>query len=300
MRKLNDFFKNEPKKSLYHYTGIGALLGIADSETLWASNIYYLNDGQEIIYAQKKLRRLVAEKQGQVKDEMLKFLNQFYNWLEPIAPVIPNLFVFSLSEKQNLLSQWRSYTPHGRGVSIGFSSFILRKIAEENSLEIAKCRYNNNEQFDVINTLLEEIIISFEHYFSNQNNLEDLKKHHPTQKYYHFLEQFRGDMLRVFSIIKHPAFEEEQEWRLISSYFPNYTVPEINYREGASMLVPYIKLKLKRWHDIPQHTHPVLFENVCLGPSQHSALSFNALSQFLSNKRVTHETFNSNIPYRKL
>jgi hypothetical protein len=295
MRTVDDFFDGDLQKSLYHYSGIGALLGIANSETLWASNVYYLNDGEEVIYAKKIFKKLVAEKQLQVRGDKAEFLRQFCEWLEPFSGGAFNLFVFSLSEEQNLLSQWRSYTPHGRGVSIGFSPFIVRKIAEKNSLKIAKCHYERQEHLEVMNALLEKMIVTFDQHFPNIDP-KDFPGH---QRYHPFLERFRGNILQVFAIIKNPAFKEEQEWRLISGYFPKYTVQEIKYREGASMLVPYIELKLERWHDLPQHSHPVFFESVCLGPSPHSNLSFNALSQFLSNRKVAHMTINSNVPYRK-
>jgi hypothetical protein len=295
MRTVDEFFEGFPKVPLYHYTGIGGLLGIAKSETLWASNVYYLNDGEEIIYAQKMLRDLIDEQKSQAHGYKAKYLQQFHEWLGLLSPGFSNLFVFSLSEEQNLLSQWRSYTPHGKGVSIGFSPSVLKKITEENCLKIAKCRYEHREQLEVIKTLLEKMLFTFGQKLTNMDQTKSPKD----REYHSFLEQFRGDILRVFAIIKNPAFKEEKEWRLISPYFPKYTIPEIKYREGASMLVPYIELKLKKWHDMPHHTHAVFFESVCLGPSQHADLSVSALSQFLSNMKIAHQTINSRIPYRK-
>lgn len=85
----------------------------------------------------------------------------------------------------------------------------------------------------------------------------------------------------------------------LKEYFSSYAGPEIKYREGASMLVPYTEFKLERFYNNPIHSHPVFFKSVCLGPSPHAGMSFNALSQFLSNQGIAHETSNSNIPYRE-
>jgi len=295
MIPLDEYFDDVPEKNLFHYTGISSLLGIAKSESLWASSVYYLNDGEEILYAQKKLISSIEKKIESSEGNIKGFLIEFSVWLKAFIGGGFNLFAFSLSEEKSQLSQWRSYTPHGKGISIEFTPHIINKIIQKNDLKICRVRYENFEQEEVIESLLEQVISTF---LSEERSIET--ENRPLhQKYLMYLEKFRGDVLQVFSTIKHPAFKEEKEWRLISKYFASYVSPEIKYREGASMLVPYVELKLERYHGIPQHTHAVYFKSVCLGPSAHAGLSFNALSQFLSNQKISHETSNSNIPYRE-
>jgi hypothetical protein len=255
-----------------------------------------LNDGEEILYAQKVLKAVIKNREKSERDELaIKFFNQFSNWLNAFSSTGFNIFIFSLSQEQNLLSQWRSYTPHGKGISLGFSPEIINKIVSENKLKMARCRYSSEDHNEMMNTLLDKMLETFH---QNSHDLTAINNP-PGQEFHTFLEQFRGDNLQVFSIIKHPAFSEENEWRLISPYYAKYTVEEIKYREGASMLAPYIELTLDRWHDLKQHSHPVFFQSVCLGISQHRTLSFNALQQFLSNQKVSHHTINSNVPYRE-
>lgn len=43
MREINSFFCERSDRILYHYTGVGSLIGIANTKALWASNIYYMN-----------------------------------------------------------------------------------------------------------------------------------------------------------------------------------------------------------------------------------------------------------------
>jgi hypothetical protein len=136
-------------------------------------------------------------------------------------------------------------------------------------------------------SLLEKMLITF------RQRLPDLDttQAHPSQKYHPFLETFRHDILQVLAIVKHSAFREEREWRIVSPYFPNYTVAEVKFREGASMLLPYTDLSL-----------PIdgnLFDEVILGPSQDTNLSFSALANYLSNRGVCNMTVNSQIPLRK-
>jgi len=55
--------------------------------------------------------------------------------------------------------------------------------------------------------------------FAREKSTIDTSRRHPTQKYFPFMEKFRGDILQVFALIKNPAFREEREWRIISKYF---------------------------------------------------------------------------------
>jgi hypothetical protein len=48
---MDSFFYQQAPAKLYHYTGIGGLLGMARSRAAWASNAYYLNDSREVVHA---------------------------------------------------------------------------------------------------------------------------------------------------------------------------------------------------------------------------------------------------------
>lgn len=217
MREIDSFFSEVVEKSLYHYTGIGSLLGISKTKTLWASNVYYLNDSKEIIHACEVLDQVLMPRitVGTPNDPEVEFLRQLQAWVGFCKTTTYNIFVFSLSEVPSLLSQWRSYTPHGKGVSIGIAPDVLNELAKDSNLRIAKCLYESHDQLEVISSLIEKMLITFRNELRNI----DKSKAHPSQCYHPFLENFRGDVLQVLSIIKHKAFEEEREWRLISPYY---------------------------------------------------------------------------------
>lgn len=289
MQDIDEMFTQNVDKTFYHYTGISSLLGISNSKCLWASNIYYMNDSREVIEACDILDQVIFEKISQKESTSLDvvFLKQLQNWLNNCRTTTYNIFVFSLSEEPSLLSQWRSYTPHGKGLSIGFSAEFIKNIMTASKLKLAKCIYDKEEQKIVLLSLVNKFLYSFNKEFDTI----DTSDMHPSQSYHRWLEKFRGNVLQVLSIIKHNAFKEEAEWRLISPYYPKYTVDNIKYREGASMLVPYIELPLGE-------VKPY-FEKVILGPSQHQNLSMSALSMFLSNQNLCNATVNCVLPYRE-
>lgn len=288
MRELHRLFVNEINEPLYHYTGIGSLVGIASTKKLWASNVYYLNDSKEIIQACDILDEVLRPRLiFGTEEPVTMFLRQFQMWINSFRIQTYNLFVFSLSEEPSLLSQWRSYTPHGKGLSIGFAPETLNRLIQYGGVKLAKCIYDRDEQETVIGNLVRMLLTSFAQDMPDI----DITKVHPSQCYHPYLEKFRGDVLQVLAMIKHSAFKEEQEWRLISNYYPNFTVPEVKFREGASMLVPYLELPLG---DIKPY-----FNQVILGPSPHENLSISALSMFLSNQHLCNSTSICGIPYRE-
>lgn len=289
MRDLDHFFASSPDEPLYHYTGVGALLGAAKSKSLWASHVYYLNDSKEIVHACEVLETLLRPKvaaAGNATEAL--FLTQLMDWIKRFQATEYCLFVFSLSEEASLLSQWRSYTPHGKGVSLGFSPTVLASIARKSDLRLARCLYQTFEHEEVLNSLIEKLLYTFR----IRPPVIDPRAAVAEQCYHPFLEGFRGEVLQVLAIVKHREFREEREWRLISPYYPRYVTPKISFREGASMLIPYIELPL------PVDDGPV-FDTVTLGPSSHEPLSISALSMFLSNQRLCNTVCSSNIPYRK-
>jgi len=290
MRTIDEVFSQTPQSTLYHYTGIGSLTGIVDSGVLWASHIYYLNDSAEIVFACQLLQDLVKERIPGAPQQEADFLREFHSWLGTFINTAYHLFIFSLTEEGNLLSQWRSYTPHGKGVAIGFAAQLLMKKVREQDLRIAKCLYERDDQRALMSDLLERMLISFDREVATINTA----KFHPTQRYFGFMEKFREDILQVFALIKNPAFREEREWRIISKYYDKYTVPEVKFREGDCMLVPYIEISIA-----DKASRELLFESVILGPTEHNNLSHSALSSYLSNKKVCNETVSSGIPYRE-
>ncbi len=291
MREIEDYFSSEPDQILYHYTGIDALVGMTATKSLWASNIYYLNDSKEIVHACDILENVLKLHfdTGDAQSSEAEFLRQFRDWVNIIKDAMFNIFVFSLSEVRSLLSQWRSYTPHGKGVSIGFSPIQLRNLSQSAGLRIAKCVYEISQQEELLKSLIDKLLITFRQEFQNI----DTSQAPPSQSYHPFLERFRGDVLQVLAIIKHEAFKEEVEWRLISPHLPIYdTKSTIKYREGTAMLVPYIEL--------PLGESKPLFDWVTLGPSPNKDLSMMSLSMFLVNQQLCNKIDSCKIPYREL
>jgi hypothetical protein len=186
-----------------------------------------------------------------------------------------------MSQEQSLLSQWRSYTPHGKGVSIAFTPLRVADIAKVNKFRLGKCLYDSSSHHALLTALIAELQSRFE--YADPATPEIFNIH---------FDEYVSDILQVLSLIKHKAFAEENEWRLISNLLPEAS-NKIDFRqgEGAAMLVPYTKLELGNddW----------LFDNVTVGPTPHEKLASSALLGFLHKHRVCRAVGSGDLPFRK-
>ncbi|KTC64987.1 Protein of uncharacterised function (DUF2971) (plasmid) [Legionella adelaidensis] len=277
---------------LYHYTSHNTLYEIVTTKALIASHVYYLNDSHEIKYGMSHFTELLDELSKEKKYACYSILfEQIYGWLKSIKKNPPFIFSFSLSEKGNLLSQWRAYTPCGIGVSIGFKKHDLDKYAAKHALSLMKCIYNKEEQLKEVNHVLNSILQLFDEHkpsFSKRKLEED-------PKFLKLLNHFKVLLLNTFIQIKDPVFYEEREWRLVSKVYEDALSKEIKFRSSKTTLIPYILFDIKNLRK-----DGTLFEHVYVGPSPNFDLLYPAIVALLTNTHACQSTLNAIIPYREI
>lgn len=284
-------YSDIPRETLYHYTAFKGLLGIVDSGVLWASDVRYMNDSAEMKHTADLIRADVARRMaGGNKNP--KLLNQFLDWVSYRITNGHMLFGASFRSNGNLLSQWRSYSSLGKGVSIGFDPNYILQCAKNQSFQVGKCIYDPADQMDLIKQIVDAIEVLAEEHGENT----DKTKRKPSQSYYDVFEMIESDLLRIAAILKHPSFQEEEEWRIVSPVITDYLTSPVLFREGTSMLVPYFEFNLA-----PNRGEPILLEHIFLGPTPNINLSMNSLALYLSKKGIRPQEGISycQIPYRQ-
>lgn len=266
-----------PQETLYHYTTFAGLIGIVEGKAIWASEIRYMNDSAEMRHTVDLIAAKVGERVN-LGNGKQKVLSHFLDWVSNRITQGHMLFAASFRSSGNLLSQWRGYSSVGQGVSIGFDPDYIMACAERQSSQLGKCIYDPLEQDRLIGEVLDEV----QRLASSVDERSDDKAVQPSQAYHHIFEQIESDLLRIAAILKHPSFKEEEEWRIVSPVFSGYVAAPVLFREGASMLVPYIELPLTK--DPPE---PIRLDQVYLGPSPNSVLSLNSLTMFLTKQGVS-------------
>ena len=109
-----------------------------------------------------------------------------------------------------------------------------------------------------------------------------------------------NELVHLTVFMKHPSFEQENEWRLASFLFENYKV--VKFREGTSGLIPYVSIPLPL-------TSPDcgLIRRIVVGPSPKLADAVGAVKMLIRSYGLTLKSQTqplgidvvpSNIPYR--
>jgi hypothetical protein len=96
---------------------------------------------------------------------------------------------------------------------------------------------------------------------------------------------------QVAPFIKHPKFDEEKEWRIVTK---DILVPKkLEYRVGGSMLIPYFDAKI-------DPSSPSLFpiRKIIVGPSLEQDLAMNSIAGIFSKNNFPFMLTRSEIPYR--
>jgi hypothetical protein len=98
---------------LWHYTDGVALLNILNNGVLWATQIQYMNDAQELIHIGEEMRGALAGLSDAEEDDH-RFVEAIARALGSAGPL--RICVLSFSSHRDDLNQWRGYSSHGNGL----------------------------------------------------------------------------------------------------------------------------------------------------------------------------------------
>ena len=275
----------EPVPPLYHYTSAAAIRGILQSGRVWASGAQYMNDWMEVVYGydiiMNGLRDLV-EKRKLPERSRAVFTDALRLMESPDSPFIDAYFV-AFCEKGNLLSQWRAYAGT-QGFAIEFDPLVIKgeltltTHAPARNLRLAKVGYDPRKQKNEFRDLIDELT----------ETIEATKGDHAKASIRPTLVEFSRMVLSSWAAtVKHPGFEEEQEWRVI--FQPLITAEEkyLSTREFVVRLegpefvthvefMPDKKVLGKRGHLLP-------IKSIVCGPSVTMRTTMRALEILLRN-----------------
>lgn len=200
---------------LFHYTGAHGVRGILNSDSIWASGAQHMNDWMEVVYGYNMMMSTLREsvEDGKLPERTTLVFSDLLRAIEqPDSPFVDAYFA-AFCEKGNLLSQWREYAGT-QGFAVEMDPLVLNgeltltTKAPARNLRLAKVEYDPTRQKKAFRTLIEELTEKIE--------TQRAPKGWKTQRLLTTLVEFVRVVLSSWATtVKHPGFEEEQEWRVI-------------------------------------------------------------------------------------
>ena len=295
--------------NLYHYTTQAGLYGIIDSQSLWFTDIFYLNDATEFQYTfdlvhdaldlLEKACDLMSYKDADniAYMQIIRLLRNLdmFEYLKKDHGV----YVFSLSKKGNDLSQWRAYSGDGGGYCIEFDAEIL-KIARKLNLNQITCTYNRKKHKEKLKDIINATITKCLNSTKYQEAINNFYKKDTTELTEEETEiifnvgiGFFADILALAPKFKHERFCDEAEYRFYKYLKKEKGVP-LRFRPGKTMLIPYQQIK------IAETSAEMPIKRIIVGPTSHPDLSKKAVEDLLMAKSIDCDVKLSEVPYRAI
>jgi hypothetical protein len=289
----------EPPGVLYHYTSAEGFLGILRSREMWSTNLLYLNDASEFSHANQVLALELDTTPLKLRPNAGTFSMSIPAYSKDLRL---DHFVSSFCEDKDLLGQWRGYGP-GAGYSVGFPSSVLGLIVtspennDRGACTLRKVKYDLDQQklmirarIDALNGILEPIADDL----APRSDAEFLRL-------VLLWNQIAASFHPTLALMKHAAFEEEKEWRLVRTLWkpivPNERWP-VQFRRIRGKLAPYVALKWSLPEASPLNEPRGLREVWC-GPSASPDLTDKVVRDLLIAEGFWNvPVFQSKVPLR--
>jgi hypothetical protein len=254
---------------LHHYTDVNGLTGIIQRRALWATDIGFLNDSQEMLAGIDLIRRRCAQMSTfETSNEQLQSaIRVLYDKIPEFVQnnlTKRNTYIVSFSKAGDNLRQWMSYCPKNSGYSIEFDS---QKVLIDGNIEREKKVVSRLEEVDYHEKKINEILLMDEIF-------------NPTNTEHTYIERA---MLKLANklffhgcAVKPKEFYDEQETRLIiqSTLEKSH---DVNFRTRGGVIIPYFEYPI-------QHSW---VKEITIGPNINMSLARKGLETFLEKYAIS-------------
>ena len=261
------------KRTIYHYTTAAGLHGIVSQKKLRLTHTQHLNDETEGLHGAKAVSKaLNILSQRLPTSELVNALSQAMKVALEKRQIMTEggTFVGCFSMDGDSLPQWRGYGRYDSAFSMAFDAGELLQLAGRawgGRCWLLPVEYDE----DVFISKMEKALEIASEEFDGHKSIES-----PQRLLYSLILHFAN----YGSALKHPAFREEQEWRLIILQLGSDTLP-IHHLASATFR-PYIELELGA--DVLSRA----LTHVIVGPQQTQEATEHGVSSFLKAQLGVH------------
>jgi hypothetical protein len=280
--------------TLFHFSDSQGLMGILTSHKVWASNADFLNDSSEPSYALEIIKRAFEEVTSKLHSgsTIERALAGFWkSAMKEYETLGPHIYIFCLSEHDDLLSQWRSYGAYGAGYAMAFDGPELNDLLKASEGQyLLRVIYEEKQQKEEAKRIFGQIV----------SIVEKAEKEHGRV---HLNSEFApridsrirtaalAEIIRLRAKFKTSAFSEEGEWRLAQFVHPHVSKPPIKFQAGAKLVKPYLEVIFDR------NILPIC--EVTIGPTLSPDLSKRSVDLLLKKCGYSNTSVKiSEVPFR--
>lgn len=227
-------FKPKMPPILYHYCSVETMFSILQNYTVWLSDMEQMNDKTELKYfcdiIDIMLHDILDSFQGKYESDLLNVVRDVLE--EQVSNVRNRLtrltyhtknYSCCFSENGDLLSQWRAYGDDGHGVAIGFNTELIASISNMLYCDFVKVIYDDKEIFNNLKRYMKESLeCALTSIMDDNSSLYVSDDKLDIQNVLFNLSAVTYPFTKVSYPFKHPAFKEENEWRLYRGQTGNF------------------------------------------------------------------------------
>jgi hypothetical protein len=271
----------DPPDVLWHYTDAEGFRSIVTNGNFRFSHARVLNDPTEIALGWS---RVTSELDAEILREV--HLREFFTMTKTVAGGVHakyHYFIFSLSERDDSLSQWRAYGSAGSGYALGFPTNKIGKAREDGEFYLARLVYKEDRQRALVRAAILRTRAAF-----NEILEQPIPPDHQPGIIHRANVSLSQYLLRISLLFKDASFEDESEWRLIVGYSAGggdqdvEMMKRIDFRSSGGLAKPFIDFDFRYDGDAKPPILPLRF--VRYGPTLRPTATDFSATFFLAQK----------------
>lgn len=297
-KDIQKILKNHYNGHICHYTSSSSLLEILKKNKLWFSNIFYLNDSEELLYTYRLLDETTEEQKrlnaffkdaisshcySILKEKNIKDLSSFGK---------KEYYVASFSKDKDNLNMWNYYTKisNATGYNIVFNKEqLIVDLKNKNLFPIhGLVNYKKDEQKIILKSLLLEFNKKYTSIYENSSYSRVSRNKDNTLFLLNELCNDFFDIIRILGLFfKHEAFINEEEYRIVvlnDCEVKNCAKSLI--REKNGLFIPYIECFFSKENLVALNIGPTLKDDFYKTGIERMLYSLNYKKVNISNSKI--------------
>ncbi|WP_188348418.1 DUF2971 domain-containing protein [Agrobacterium tumefaciens] len=267
--------KNKPPAYLTHYTTVSGLIGILQHDSLWASNVSFLNDRRELMHGLDATRQVLEDYSKEHPDLSLSFAKEVIADLAKSK--LPDIYAACFCRKDDLLSQWRGYGGKEQGVSITFRGPQLEELFKKRHGTMMEVIYDKERTAARAKNALNKALDNFDDILGPTAKKDKKAK-------------LASAISRLVPRFKDDGFAEENEWRFVIQRTND--LRDVQFRERDGVIVPYLVVSADVGDNLP-------IQHITVGPGKKQDVTIRSIEILLKAKGYSDVSVRpSSVPYR--